>query len=180
MNKQLHVWIGAAMIVLLSALSGNAQGQALVIEGGTLIDGTGAAPRQDAVIVMEGDRIRAVGTKGQVSYPPNAKVIQADGRYILPGLFDCHVHYREWMPQIYLRYGVTTVADTANKTEWIIAQREMLNRGVLKGPRMYVTGHRVGGPLPGRRARDCPERDQRQLCGQRSERGRGAGGGSEN
>ncbi len=156
MNKQLHVWIGSAMIVLLSALPGNAQGQALVVEGGTLIDGTGAAPRQNAVIVMEGDRIRAVGTKGEVSYPPNAKVIQADGRYILPGLFDCHVHYREWMPQIYLRYGVTTVGDTANKTEWIIAQREMLNRGVIKGPRMYVTGHRVGGPLPGRRAGIVP------------------------
>ena len=156
MNKQLHVWIGSAMIVLLSALPGNAQSQALVIEGGTLIDGTGAAPRQNAVIVMEGDRIQAVGTKGQVSYPPNAKVIQADGRYILPGLFECHVHYREWMPQIYLRYGVTTVADTANKTEWIIAQREMLNRDVIKGPRMYVTGHRIGGPLPGRTAGIVP------------------------
>jgi len=161
MNMRRQVWIGSAVFALfgalLSAIPGYAQGQALVIEGGTLIDGTGAAPRQNAVIVMEGDRIRAVGTKGQVSYPPNAKVIQADGRYILPGLFECHVHYREWMPQIYLRYGITTVADTANMTPWIIAQREMLKRGIIKGPRMFVTGHRVGGPLPGRRAGIVPD-----------------------
>jgi imidazolonepropionase-like amidohydrolase len=161
MNMRRNVWmwpvISGLLLGLMSAIPGNAQGQALVIEGGTLIDGTGAAPRQNAVIVMEGDRIRAIGTKGQVTYPPNAKVIQADGRYILPGLFECHVHYREWMPQIYLRYGVTTVADTANKTEWIIAQREMLKRGIIKGPRMYVTGRRLGGPLPGRRGGIVPD-----------------------
>ncbi len=156
MSKRRYVWIWLAILGLLSTIAGNAQGQALVIEGGTLIDGTGGAPRQNAVIVMEGDRIKAVGTKGQVSYPPNAKVIQADGRTILPGLFESHIHYREWMPQIFLRYGITTVADTANPTEWIIAQREMLKHGIIKGPRMYVTGHRLGGPLPGRRAGIVP------------------------
>ena len=160
MNKRKQVWIwpvvSGLLLGLLTAIPGNAQGQVLVIEGGTLIDGTGAAPRQNAVIVMEGDRIRAVGTKGQVPYPPNAKVIQADGRTILPGLFESHIHYRDWMPQMYLRYGVTTVADTANPTAWIIAQREMLRHGVIKGPRMYVTGHRIGGPLPGRTAGIVP------------------------
>jgi imidazolonepropionase-like amidohydrolase len=105
---------------------------------------------------MEGDRIRAVGTKGQVTYPPNAKVIQADGRTILPGLFECHIHYRDWMPPFFLKYGITTVADTANPTTWIVAQREMLRNGIIKGPRMYVTGRRLGGPLPGRRTGIVP------------------------
>ena len=95
MSKRGHFWIFSLMIGCLSALPGNTQGQTLVIEGGTLIDGTGVAPRQNTVIVMEGDRIRAVGTKGQVTYPPNARVIQADGRTILPGLFECHIHYRD-------------------------------------------------------------------------------------
>jgi len=145
------------ILVGVLAPSGSAQGQVLVIEGGTLIDGTGGAPRQNAVIVMEGDRIRTVGTKGQVTYPPNAKVIQADGKTILPGLFECHIHYRDWMPPFFLRYGITTVADTANPTAWIVAQREMLRNGIIKGPRMYVTGRRLGGPLPGRRAGIVPD-----------------------
>jgi imidazolonepropionase-like amidohydrolase len=159
MSKQRPGWIFSLVIGLLGFLScivgaipGSAQGQVLVIEGGTLIDGTGGAPLRNAVIVMEGDRIRAVGTKGQVTYPPNARVIQADGRTILPGLFECHIHYRDWMPPIFLRYGITTVADTANPTAWIVAQREMLRHGIIKGPRLYVTGRRLGGPLPGRRA----------------------------
>jgi len=160
MSKRRHVWIFSLILGLLggflSAMPGNAQGQALVIEGGTLIDGTGGTPLRNAVIVMEGDRIRAVGTKGQVSYPPNARVIQADGRTILPGLFECHIHYRDWMPPIFLRYGITTVADTANPTAWILAQREALRNGRIKGPRLYVTGRRLGGPLPGRRAGVVP------------------------
>ena len=144
MSKGRHAWIFSLILGFLSALPGIAQGQALVVEGGTLIDGRGGAPLRNAVIVMEGDRIRAVGTKGQVSYPANARVIQADGRTILPGLFECHIHFREWMPPIFLRYGITTVADTANPTAWIIAQREMLRHGIVKGPRMYVTGRRLG------------------------------------
>jgi imidazolonepropionase-like amidohydrolase len=160
MSKRWHVWICSLIIGFvggsLMQVPGNGQGRALVIEGGTLIDGTGGTPLRNAVIVIEGDRIQAVGTKGQVSYPPDARVIQADGRTILPGLFECHIHYREWMPPIFLRYGITTVADTANPTAWIIAQREMLRRGIIRGPRMYVTGRRLGGPLPGRKVGVVP------------------------
>src|SRR3990167_11036615 len=117
------------------SLSAKGQGQTLVIEGGTLIDGTGGNPLKDAVIVIEGDRIKAVGTKGKLSYPSNARVLQAAGETILPGLIDCHIHFGDWMHPLFLHFGVTTVYDTANPTEWILAQRDAVNKGILQGPR---------------------------------------------
>ncbi len=92
----------------------------LVIQGGTLIDGTGRPPLADALIVIEGNRIRDIGQSGRLQYPPGAKVIDAKGKFILPGLIDCHVHYKGWDPELYLAHGVTTVVDIGNLTEWIL------------------------------------------------------------
>ena len=64
------------------------QTQAIVIEGGTLIDGTGAAPLENAVVVIEGSRITSVGPKGRVASPARAQVIKADGMTVLPGLIE--------------------------------------------------------------------------------------------
>src|SRR5437870_3006586 len=73
-----------------------AQQRVLVLEGGTLIDGTGRVPVTDSVIVVEGTRITAVGRRGQVPVTANATVINLTGRTILPGLIDVHVHSEEW------------------------------------------------------------------------------------
>src|SRR5260370_15547228 len=71
--------------------SGAAQAQqpsALVIEGGTLIDGNGGTPIPDAVVIIQGDKITSVSRKGQANYPANSQIIKADGKFILPGLWD--------------------------------------------------------------------------------------------
>ncbi len=132
-------------VVLLGSFS-VAQGPGLVLQGGTLIDGTGRPPIADAVVVVEGNRIRAVGRRGQVPVPAGATVIQAQGRTILPGLIDMHLHLREWKIPLYLAFGVTTVADIHNDTQWILAQRALLKSGVMLGPRLFVSGARVTGP----------------------------------
>src|SRR5262245_33395753 len=124
-----------------------AQERPLVLEGGTLIDGTGRAPVANAVIVVEGTRIKAVGARGQIAYPSNANVIRLDGRTILPGLIDGHVHLRDYQVPMFLPYGVTTIADIHNDTAWSIAQREALKSGRITGPRLFVSGARVTGPL---------------------------------
>jgi imidazolonepropionase-like amidohydrolase len=134
--------IAAAVV----AVAATAQGQVLVLEGGTLIDGTGRPPIADAVVVVEGHRIKAVGTRGQVSYPSGATVIRLAGRTILPGLIDAHVHLRDYQPPMFLPYGVTTIADIHNDTQWSIAEREALRSGTIKGPRLFVSGARVTGP----------------------------------
>src|SRR5581483_12251866 len=76
---------------LFFVASGQAQQPpALVIEGGTLIDGNGGAPLQNAVVVMQGNKIAAVGRAGQTTYPSGSQVIKADGKFIVPGLWDNH------------------------------------------------------------------------------------------
>ena len=147
----MKAWVGGIVVIagLLSPVAVRAQAQTLVLEGGTLIDGTGRAPINDAVIVVEGSRIKAVGSKGKVSYPANARVISTAGRTILPGLVDSHVHLRDYMPPMFLHYGVTTVADTHDPTAWSLAQRDAINSGRIKGPRTFVSGERAANTTEG-------------------------------
>lgn len=133
-------------IVLLGGIALRAQPRMLVLEGGTLIDGTGRPPVANAVVIVEGSRIKAVGVRGQLAAPSGANVIRLDGRTILPGLIDGHVHLREYQLPMFLPYGVTTIADIHNDTTWSLAQREALKSGRIKGPRMFVSGARVTGP----------------------------------
>jgi hypothetical protein len=143
-----RVWAVCVCVTIatLLAIPGDAQVQTLVLEGGTLIDGKGGSPLNDAVVVVEGNRIKAVGTRGRVSYPQNARVIKTDGRTILPGLIDPHIHLRNYMPPLFLRYGITTVGDINNYTDWIIGQRAALKSGQIKGPRLFVSGTAAAGP----------------------------------
>ena len=83
------VW---AVLLLFSAPAWG-QDTITVIRGGTVIDSTGQAPIEDAVIVIEGERIREIGTADRVSVPEGAEVIDAAGKWIVPGLIDAHVHF---------------------------------------------------------------------------------------
>ncbi|MBI3014844.1 MAG: amidohydrolase family protein, partial [Candidatus Tectomicrobia bacterium] len=114
--------------------------QTLVIRGGTLIDVSGGKSLQNSVIVIEGDRFHQIGQGQMVSVPPGAEVIEAPGKWIIPGLIDSHVHYRDWMPELFLAFGVTSVKDLGNPTEWILAQREGVTRGKIVGPRIFASG----------------------------------------
>ena len=146
------VTIRPIFLALVLALSANGrlrgQDQVLVVDGATLINGTGKPPVADAVVVMESGRIKAAGARGSVAVPAGAKVINGRGKTLLPGLIDAHIHYLDFTPQMFLRFGVTTVVDTANPTEWILAQRDALKDGKIKGPRMFATGLVIDGPLP--------------------------------
>lgn len=137
--------LAAVFSIVLSVAACRAQAP-LVIEGGTLVDGTGRAAVPNSVILVEAGRIKSVGVKSAVSYPKDAKVINVAGKTVLPGFIDGHIHFTAWMPQLFLHYGVTTVYDTANPTDWILAQRDAINSGKIKGPRMFVTGVAIDGP----------------------------------
>src|ERR1700730_17237641 len=110
----------------------------LVIEGGTLIDGNGGTPVRDAVIVIAGNKIASVSRKGQLSYPSNAQVIKADGKFILPGLWDSHGYGTWFINDMYLNHGVTSIVDNGLGGELSLVHREAVNRGKIPGPR-YVT-----------------------------------------
>ena len=85
-------------------------GQHVVVRGGTLIDVRDGRLIADAVILIDGDKI--VSISAEQSVPAGATVVDATGRYILPGLVDLHVHYKDWSPELYLNHGVTTVVLT--------------------------------------------------------------------
>src|SRR5712691_12702141 len=104
-----------------------AQGQqpsALVIQGGTLIDGNGGAPLPNSVVVIQGNRITAVGRAGQVQVPAGASVINANGKFVLPGLWDAQVNYAWYWGEVMLNQGVTSTVDIGDGQEISIAQRD--------------------------------------------------------
>jgi Amidohydrolase family len=136
-------------IELLPAPSAGQTTGPVVIQGGTLIDATGRPPIDDAVIVVEGDRIKAVGKRGQVAVPRGARLIDVKGKTILPGLIDGHCHLLDFIGEIYLHLGVTTCPDiTQNDDEWTLAQRNGTGLGKIRGPRIWSTGSRLVGPPP--------------------------------
>ncbi len=109
-----------------------------------MIDGNGGRPVDNATVVIEGNRIRRVAT-GKVDFSKEARVIDASGKTILPGLIDNHVHYRDFYGEIFLAYGVTTVRDLGNPLEWILAQRDAVNLGKVAGPRIFCAGGGIYG-----------------------------------
>ena len=113
----------------------------LAIVGASLIDGSGSAPVRDATVVVRGDRIVATGPRGSVSIPEGAKIVDASGKTILPGLWDMHAHHDqvEWGPA-YLAAGVTTVRDCGNLVDVKLALREGVDSGNAIGPRLLLAG----------------------------------------
>src|SRR5450755_530484 len=120
-------------------LAHSQQQNALVIQGGTLIDGNGGAPVANSVIVIQGNRITAVGRAGQVQVPAGAKTIDARGKWVTPGLIDA-MSIGNWMyGEAYLRWGVTSAVVNAAKGDQGDAERDAINHGIYAGPRLFQT-----------------------------------------
>jgi imidazolonepropionase-like amidohydrolase len=115
--------------------------RAFALVGAMLIDGTGAPPVPDAVVVVRDGRIVAAGPRSSIRPPADIARVDASGRTVLPGLWDMHAHYEqvEWGP-IYLASGVTTVRDVGNEFEFVTAVRDAIENGTGIGPRMVLAG----------------------------------------
>src|SRR5215472_13383663 len=144
-----------ALVALAASLAARSDAQTvgpartMVILGGTLIDATGRRPIENAVIVIEGERIKAVGRQGDVTYPKDSRIINMKGKTLLPGLIDGHCHLVDFMGDLYLHLGITTCPDiTQNEDEWTLAQRDGTALGRIRGPRIWSTGIRIVGPPP--------------------------------
>ena len=128
---------------LTSARSQQAPVRALVIEGGTLIDGNGGAPLVDSEVVILGNKIASVTRKGQVPYPANATIIKAEGKYVLPGLFDSQNSYSWYLGEGMLNYGITSVVDVGTTGETAVPYRDAVMHGMARGPRAFTGLSRV-------------------------------------
>jgi imidazolonepropionase-like amidohydrolase len=120
----------------------------IVVSGGTIWDVVNERAIPDAVIIIENGIIKKIGKKGEVDIPTGAKVINANGKMLLPGLWDMHAHFEqaEWGPA-YLAAGVTTVRDCGNEFSFINAIKEAIDGGKGVGPEILKAGI-VDGPGP--------------------------------
>jgi len=118
-----------------------AQTGAIALAGARLIDGTGRPAIEDAVVVVDGDRIVAAGPRAKVTIPPAATTIDVAGMSIVPGLWDMHAHVEQVeQAAVYLGAGVTTVRDMGNILEFITGMRDAIDSGKGLGPRIIVDG----------------------------------------
>jgi imidazolonepropionase-like amidohydrolase/Tol biopolymer transport system component len=124
-------------------------------ENGGIID--------DGVILIEGNRIRAVGRRGEVAIPADARQVDVSGKFIIPGLIDGHAHgpqgeddiipQQNWSAHSHLALGVTTVHDPSSTASEIFPAAEMQRAGIILAPRTFSSGEIVyGARSPGRYA----------------------------
>ncbi len=154
--------VGALVLAAVAAIPAQpAKLKALV--GGTLIDGYGGPPLRNSVVLVDGERIKAVGQVGSLAVPQGAEVISTDGMSVLPGLWDAHVHlmidghadYDHWdktyppllentiMPasaKQLLMAGVTSARDLGGPLGPSLSVRDRINAGKLAGATVYVSG----------------------------------------
>jgi imidazolonepropionase-like amidohydrolase len=132
-----------AALAKLTTAARMAPARRLAIVGATLEDSTGAAALQDSVILIEKGVITATGPRSRVHVPSDATVLDASGKYAIPGLWDMHAHYEqvEWGP-IYLAAGVTSVRDVGNEFDFIRTVHDELDRkqNPAIGPHLEFAG----------------------------------------
>lgn len=119
----------------------------LVIQGATLIDVRRGTSIPNSIIVIRGDRIEGMGVAGQVRAPAGARVVRAEGKYILPGLWDSHAHTRDFDGILYINHGVTATMDMGNILDWIMVMQEAREKQQSIGPRIFPQGMSIGGRL---------------------------------
>src|SRR6266576_1084721 len=118
----------------------------VAIVGATLIDGRGGSPMLDAVVVVRGERIVAVGKRSSVSIPAGAEVVDAIGLTLLPGLIDSHFHIDgdDPLPALYLTHGITALRDPGQWTE----AYDVARKGPAPIPRLFLCGPHLDSPPP--------------------------------
>ena len=163
----------AAVLVLAGAAAGmHAQpSPALAIVGATVIDGNGGPPLDNAVVVVSGGRITAVGPRASTPVPAGTQTVDATGQFLVPGFVDTNVHlslyggmndryetlvrYHDRQQDIVLEaaqtdlsYGVTTVRDSYGMLRPLVAVRDRIVAGGAVGPRILAAGNIVGWSGP--------------------------------
>ncbi len=121
-----------------------------LLSGARIISMKGDQVIEEGDLLIEDNRIKAIGKKGTLDVPDNAKIIALNGKTIIPGLIDVHWHgsqgsrqiipQQNWMNLASLAFGVTTIHDPSNDTGEIFASAELARKGLIVAPRIFSTG----------------------------------------
>lgn len=161
MKRSITVLLTAAPLFLGCAPL-DTGGDATVLTGGLLVDGTGAPPVEDGVVVMRGGRIVGAGATGTIEVPADATVIDVTGKTIMPGMIEGNSHiifdgqsnhpayfagrYEDYYEigarnlNASLMQGITTSRDTMDPLEEMIRLREDVESGLIAGSRLFTSG----------------------------------------
>ena len=151
----------------------------VILEGATLIDGTGALPKPNTTIVIDENRIVIVSNNTADNFPnfAAARSVNLTGKYIIPGLFDMHAHVgnvlkdsynqneSEYMLRMLLTHGIATIRNPGGPTEQSVALRENVSEGKIAGPQIFTAGqllNTAGIPVPFVERQVQTEQDVRQ------------------
>jgi imidazolonepropionase-like amidohydrolase len=137
------------------------QAPVVALEHVRVIDGTGAAPREDQAVVIRDGKIQALGNAGEIEIPSGAKVLERAGYTVIPGLVGMHDHlfypsgrtnpaiYNEMgfsAPRLYLACGVTSLRTTGSIEPYTdLELKKLIDRGEIPGPKIHVTGPYLEG-----------------------------------
>ena len=143
--------VAASLTMACSAILA-AQSRAIALTNVTLTDGTGARPRVETIIVA-GDRVVAINPSGRERMPAGATIVDGHDKYVIPGMWDMHVHiggYDEGAKLLarLVGYGITGVRDMALPVDDILRLRRESADGTLLGPQIVAAGPILQRPLP--------------------------------
>jgi Amidohydrolase family len=123
----------------------------------TVIDVTGGPPQSDSTVLVSGTHISAIGPSSSIRIPTGAKVIDATGKFLIPGLADMHLHLtgagepegsREFFLPLLVANGITTVRDMGGNVEYLRKLRSEITSGDRPGPQIFFTGPYLDGNPP--------------------------------
>jgi imidazolonepropionase-like amidohydrolase len=129
----------------------------LVLNDVTVVDVRTGALRAEQTVVLERNHIASVGPSKSAKYPRNAPSVNCRGLFLIPGLWDMHVHlvFGDWFPgaqdislPLFVANGVTGVRDMGSELDVVQAWRNEIEAGRLIGPRIYTPGPMLDGPKP--------------------------------
>ncbi|GIG66737.1 amidohydrolase family protein [Phytomonospora endophytica] len=138
---------GGAALAATAPPAAAADTPVLAITGATLIDGIAPGALPDRTLLLQGDRVLAVGRRAEVRVPRGARILDATGKHVIPGLIDSHAHSGEHpgiSPALNIANGVTTVRELFGMPhlhEW----RERIEAGAMLGPRSVIASRIVDG-----------------------------------
>ena len=148
----------AACLALASSVAAwGGSPSTLAITHTTVIDATGSPPKADMTVIVKDGRIVALGKSDAVHAPAGAKTVDGSGKYLIPGLWDMHVHqvFGDWLPRdekvvlpLFVANGVTGVRDMGGDLDVLKEWRAATAAGNLLGPRMIIAGPMLDGPVP--------------------------------
>ncbi len=134
----LIVWLPTLLVA-----QGNktAQNPSVVFNHVTVIDVTGAPSKSDMTVIVTGNQISAIGKTGKVRVPKNSQIIDATGKFLIPGLWDMHVHLQEKTPfPLFIANGVLGVRHMGGNLKQVYEWREQVRQGKLLAPRIVSCG----------------------------------------